>query len=56
MENQPKPLKTYKIQHGTMKKPIWNHLEPGWLWVVQMVTGDFQEEVLIFRDTQTPAS
>ena len=25
----------------------------GWLWVVQVVTGDSQEEVLIFRDKQT---
>ena len=25
----------------------------GWLWVVQVVTGDSKEEVLIFRDKQT---
>ena len=25
----------------------------GWLWVVQVVTGDSQEEVMIFRDRQT---
>ena len=57
MENQPKPLETYKNQHGTMK----TNLEPskltrsctGWLWGVQVVTGDSQEEVIIFRDTQT---
>ena len=27
--------------------------KPGWLWGVQVVTGDSQEEVLIFRDRQT---
>ena len=25
----------------------------GWLWVVQVVTGDSQEKVMIFRDKQT---
>ena len=25
----------------------------GWFWVVQVVTGDSQEEVIIFRDRQT---
>ena len=57
MENQPKTLKTYKNRHGTMK----TNLEPskltrsstGWLWVVQVVSGDSQEEVMIFRDRQT---
>ena len=51
MENQPKPLKTYQIQHGTMKNQsgtIKNNLE-----LDRVVTGDTQEERLIFRDKQT---
>ena len=51
MENQPKPLKTYKNQHGTETKLTRSCT--GWLWGVQVVTGDPQEEVLIFRDKQT---
>ena len=42
-------------------KPYNPNLEPskltqsctGWLWVVQVVTGDSQEEVMIFRDKET---
>ena len=42
-------------------KPLKTNLEPskltwgctGWLGVVQVVTGDSQEEVIIFRDRQT---
>ena len=42
-------------------EPWKTNLEPskltqsctGWLWVVQVVTGDSQEEVIIFRDRQT---
>ena len=30
------------------EKPTWNHEKPAWV-----VTGDSQEEVLIFRYTQT---
>ena len=52
--NQPKPLKTYKNRHGTMKNQsgaIKTNLE---LYrVVQVVTVDSQEEVLIFRYTPT---
>ena len=57
MENQPKTLKTYKNQHGTMKnqygpsKLTWSWT--GWLWGVQVVTGDSQEEVMIFRHRHT---
>ena len=57
MENQPKPLKTYKDQHGTMKNQsgtIKTNLE---LDRVVMggsgVAGDSQEEVMIFRDKHT---
>ena len=57
MENQPKPLKTYKNRHGTMKNQsgtIKTNLElDRVLWGVQVVTGDSQEEVMIFRDTHT---
>ena len=57
MKNQPEPLKTYK----TDKKPWKTNLEPskltrgctGWLGVVQVVTGDSQEEVMIFCYRQT---
>ena len=42
-------------------KPLKTNLEPskltwswtGWLWGVQVVTGDSQEEVMIFRYRQT---
>ena len=54
--NQPKPLKTYKNRHGTMKNQsgtIKTNLGTGWLWVVQVVTGDSKEEVMIFRDKHT---
>ena len=42
-------------------EPCKTNLEPskltwswtGWLWGVQVVTGDSQEEVIIFRDPQT---
>ena len=45
-------------------EPCKTNLEPskltwsctGWLWVVQVVTGDSQEEVMIFRDKQTDTS
>ena len=45
----------------TDTEPYRTNLEPskltqsctGWLWVVQVVTRDSQEEVLIFRDKQT---
>ena len=57
MENQPKPLKTYKNQNGTMKNQS-RTIKPntecrGLLWVVEVVTGDSQKEVMIFRDTHT---
>ena len=39
-----------KSQSGT-KKLTWSCT--GWLWVVQVVTGDSKEEVMIFRDRQT---
>ena len=52
--NHWKPIKTEM-------EPWKTNLEPskltrscrGWLWVVQVVTGNSQEEVIIFRDTQT---
>ena len=55
--NSWKPIKTNM-------EPWKTNLEPskltqsctGWLWVVQVVTGDSQEEVLIFRDRQTDTS
>ena len=57
MENQPKPLKTYNNQHGTMKNrsgTIKTNLELDMVVMgVQVVTGDSQEEVIIFRDRQT---
>ena len=45
-------------------EPWKTNLEPskltqnckGWSWGVQVVTGDSQEEVIIFRDTQTDTS
>ena len=55
--NPTKPLKTYKNRHGTMKtqsgtsKLTWSWT--GWLWGVQVVTGDSQEEGMIFLYTQT---
>ena len=54
--NPTKPLKTYKNRHGTMKtqsgtsKLTWSWT--GWLWGVQVVTGDSQEEVIIFHYKQ----
>ena len=57
MENQPKSLKTYKNRNVTMKnqfRTIKTNPEcRGWLWVVQVVTGNSQEEVMIFRYRQT---
>ena len=52
--NHWKPIKTEM-------EPWKTNLEPskltrscrGWLWVVQVVTGDSQEEVMIFRYRQT---
>ena len=52
--NHWKPIKTEM-------EPWKTNLEPskltrscrGWLWVVQVVTGNSQEEVMIFCDTQT---
>ena len=55
MKNQPKPLKTYKNRHGTMKNQSGTiKTNPDLYRVVrgvQVVTGDSQEEVIIFRDT-----
>ena len=52
MENQPKTLKTYKNQHGTMKNQSGTiKTNPELYRVVmggQVVTGDSQEEVIIF--------
>ena len=57
MKNQPEPLKTYKNRHETMKYQSRTiKTNPGLYRVVmgvQVVTGDSQEEVIIFRDTQT---
>ena len=57
MENRPKPLKTWKNRHGTMKNrsgTIKTNLELDMVVMgVQVVTGDSQEEVIIFRDRQT---
>ena len=57
MENQPKPLKTYKNRYGTMKnqsRTIKTNPELyRWFWLVQVVTGNSQEEVMIFRYRQT---
>ena len=55
--NLEKPLKptlnhekrTWNLEKPS--KPTWNCT--GWLWVVQVVTGDSQEEVMIFRYKQT---
>ena len=59
--NQPKTTKnhetTLKHGHGTMKNQsgtIKTNLELDRVVMgVQVVTGDSQEEVIIFRDTQT---
>ena len=55
--NQLNPWKPIKSD----MEPWKTNLEPskltwsctGWLWGVQVVTGDSQEEVIIFRDKQT---
>ena len=52
--NPSKPLKTNMEPWKTNLEPsklTWSWT--GWLWGVQVVTGDSQEEVLIFRDTHT---
>ena len=41
-----------KNQSGAIKTNLELY-KTGWLWVVQVVTGDSQEEVMIFRDNQT---
>ena len=54
MKNQPEPLKTYKNRHETIKnqsRTIKTNL--GVYRVVQAVTGDSQEEVMIFRYKHT---
>ena len=57
MENQSKTLKTYKNRHGTMKNQsgtIKTNLELDRVVMgLQVVTGDSQEEVMIFRYKQT---
>ena len=49
-----KPIKTDMEPWKTNLEPsklTWSCT--GWLWVVQVVTGDSQEKVMIFRDKQT---
>ena len=49
-----KPIKTDLEPWKTNLEPsklTWSW--PGWLWGFQVVTGDSQEEVMIFRDRQT---
>ena len=49
-----KPIKTDMEPWKTNLEPsklTWSWT--GWLWGVQVVTGDSQEEVIIFRDRQT---
>ena len=38
---------------GYLKKSEIRITLTGWLWGVQVVTGDSQEEVIFFRDRQT---
>ena len=52
--NHWKPIKTEMEPWKTNLEPsklTWSCR--GWLWGVQVVTGDSQEEVIIFRDKQT---
>ena len=52
--NHWKPIKTEMEPWKTnleLSKLTWSCR--GWLWGVQVVTGNSQEEVMIFRDTQT---
>ena len=52
--NHWKPIKTEMEPWKTNLEPsrlTWSCR--GWLWVIQVVTADSQEEVLIFRDKQT---
>ena len=52
--NHWKPIKTEMEPWKTNLEPsklTWSCR--GWLWGVQVVTGDSQEEVMIFRDRQT---
>ena len=55
-------MSSWRMTHNLTDMEPWKtNLQPskltrsctGWLWVVQVVTGDSQEEVLIFRDKQT---
>ena len=63
-KNQIVTLNSQKKHHENHEQPTWNCENPlkrtwswiGWLCVVHVVTGDAQEEVIIFRYRQTDTS
>ena len=57
LNSQKNTMKTMKNQPETVKKPSKRTSSCiGWLCVVHVVTGDAQEEVIIFRYRQTDTS